>query len=1182
MKKCSTKLWKIMKLCAAQMIIATVICSIAVAHDNYGQVLDKKVTLAFEKLSLEQALHRLQDVSAVKIFFSLETLPHPQPQNINISVTDQPLGQILDQWLSPHQIRYRVDEANASIIILKRPQGRTRLDSTSRAGRERIAPYVSVSGTITAAANAEPLAGVNVLVKGTTNGTTSDAKGEYTINVAPDDHLIFSFIGYRTVEIPVNNQTILDVSLSEDIQSLNEVVVYSSGYAEESPERTTGSYATLGKELLDRNVGPDLTSRLNGLAPSLLVDQRSGNQQFFNIRGRSTILANDQPLIVVDNFPYAGDLSTINPNDIENITILRDAAAASIWGVRAGNGVIVITTRKGANRPLQVSMNSNITIGERPDLFYQSKMNSRDFIDVEKMLFDNNYFNGTLNDTRMPSVSPAVEIMLKARNGELTNEEATRQLDQLRQQDLRTDLTKYFYQPAINQQYALNLSGGGDKHTFYVGTGYDQNRSNRVGVDYTRLSLNSHYTVNPIDRLELQARVVYTQTQNSFNNVLSELTMGGRNMYPYARLADANGSPLPIIKDYRSDFVATAPAKGFLNWDFLPIEELALEENQNNLSNLRASASARYQILEGLHADVFYQYETQATNGRLHKPVESYFTRNLINQFSIFNGTNVTGYNIPVGGILTFSNHQLTSQNGRVQLSFKRDKDQHQFNSFGGIEIRQIETEGFSNRFYGYDPNIGSSTPVNYAASFQTYPAGGLSPISTFNSVSGTVDRFRSYFINTAYTYAGRYSLTATGRLDQSNLFGVSTNQRSTPLWSVGSRWIINKESFYTSTLLPLLSLRISYGFNGNIDQRVTALTTAQFATAGFSQRPSARLINPPNPELRWEKSRILNIGAEFGFKENKISGSIEYYHKQGIDLMGEGPLDPTKGFTTFKGNIASTRGHGMDVALNTTNISTHHMRWTTHLLFSYAFDKVTRYQFKPSSINGYFLDASLSRVPADYTPTEGRPLFGIYSLPWAGLDPATGDPMGYLNGEPSKNYTAIQSAATKDSLIFHGPALAPVFGAFRNTITYKQLSLSFNLTYRLGYFFRNRSISYNGLFSFYDGHGDYAKRWKQPGDERFTNVPSLTYPANSQRDTFYARSETLVERGDNIRFQDVQLTYDLGAVQLGKVSFKQFQLYTYVNNIGLLWTANNSGIDPEFLSLPLPRTYAIGLRLQF
>ncbi len=1169
-------IFKIMRITGVQLIVAVMFTGLAVAHDNHAQgVLNREVSLNLKEVTLEQALIEIGSSAQVKFGYSPNKLK--LDEKVTIEASNKKLGELLEALLAPRSIKYTVQEGEDYIVLTEKNESSAL--PLNEPQPERL--LTTISGKVT---NSEgiPMPGVNVVVRGTINGVSTDADGNYRLEVNENDVLMFSFIGFKTVEVTVTNQIVINVSMAEDNATLGEVVIYSTGYDQQSPEKTTGSFSHIGKDLLERNVGPDLTSRLNGVTPSLLIDQRSGSRTNFNIRGLSTILANDQPLIVVDNFPYNGELNTINPNDIESITILRDAAAASIWGVRAGNGVIVITTKKGQkNRPLQVGINTNITIGQKPDLFYENKMSTSDFIDVEEMLFDNGYFDASISNSGQPPVSPVIEILLKERNSEISEAEANAQLDALRKKDVRNDIQKYFYQKSVSQQYAINLNGGSENHSYYFSTGLDKMLSNRVGNDNTRITLNGQYTFVPIKNLEVSAGLVYTQSKSEIDNTLSSIRMsGGQEIYPYAQLTNDEGDPIPIVHDYRAGFAEEAQDQGFLDWRFNPIQELSYTDNTSKLNNIRATGGISYAVLDGLNVQFKYQYEKQSGNSRALNPVESYSTRNMINRFSSYDGVTVTRV-IPEGGILYLSNSDLNSRNGRFQVNYNKHFNIHSISALAGIEARETVTEGYSNQLYGYDSELGSSYPMNYNEYYQLYPSNSFSTIDDGStSVSGTIDRFRSYFANAAYTYNDKYTLSMSGRIDQSNLFGVNANQRSSPLWSVGGKWSIDQESFYKITWLPSLNLRTTYGYNGNIDQGATAFTTASFIQGVFSGRPAAFVQTPPNADLTWEKSRMLNIALDFQTRSNVLSGSIEYYNKKGVDLFGFGPLDPTSGLTTYKGNIANMKGQGWDIELNSININ-RKIKWYTTFLFSYTTDEVTKYKAIAPNVGNYFVDGSISRGSYEFTPTEGRPMFGIYSYKWAGLDPDNGDPLAYVNGEPSNNYTALGNF-TVDSLKYHGRATPPVFGALRNTIKYQRWTLSFNVTYRFGYYFRRPSINYSDLYATYTSHGDFAKRWQEPGDELSTNVPSMVYPSDSPRDAFYLRSEILVEKGDNIRLQDIQLSYELSNVKLGNVVFRQIQLYSYINNVGILWRANKVGIDPDAPNLPFPRTFAFGARIGF
>ncbi|MBO9634126.1 MAG: SusC/RagA family TonB-linked outer membrane protein, partial [Chitinophagaceae bacterium] len=950
--------------------------------------------------------------------------------------------------------------------------------------------------------------------------------------------------------------------------------------------RATGSFSRVDNKTFNRQVSTDVITRLKGIAPSILVDER-GAKPKLTIRGQATIWGNDQPLIVVDNFPYEGDLNNINPNDVEDISILKDAAAASIWGIRAGNGVIVIKTKRGAyNKPMNISFNANTTVGEKPDLFYISKMNPSDFIDIEKMLFDKGYYNKIINDASFRPYSPVVKILDDQKNNRITAAEAGSRIDALRNFDLRKDMEKYLYQNTIRQQYSLSLNGGGPKYSYYFSAGFDKNREAQVGNQFNRISLNSNQVFKPVEKLEFTVNLAYNRSNRSSAGVVQMLNnMGSEMMYPYARLVDDNGAPAVVTKGFSSVFKQKALADGLLNWDFVPLKELALQNNKNLLTETRLNTAVKYSLLPQLSAEARFQYENQWSKTRNLYDQDTYTMRDLINSYTTFeNG--VLKRNIPLGARLDNSIDELNSLNGRLQLNYDQRWNKHQVHAIGGFEVRQMRTTGNSGRLYGFDPAVGSSIPVDYVSTFKLYGKGYASNISNYDDYSGTLDRIRSYYVNGAYDYDLRYILSASARIDQSNVFGVRTNQKSVPLWSAGARWNIGKEAFYKLQWLPELSLRTTYGYSGNVDKTLTAFTTARLDKNYSNSLPAASLANPPNKDLRWEKNAMWNIGIDFAMKGNRLSGSIEYFNRKGTDLIGNGDIDPTTGYISYRGNLANMTGRGVDIELNSINVQAGDFSWKTTAIFSFAKDKVTKYQrtttlYSFISIN----DNTIIRNPVAYLPVVGRSLFGIYSYPWAGLDPANGQPRGYLDGKPSTEYSKITQYLAEDpanNLTYNGNAVAPYFGALRNTFEYKGIELSFNITYRFGYYFRRNTIMYGALYSNYYGHGDFYNRWQKPGDELRTNVPAMLYPANNLADDYYRNSEAVVSKGDHIRLQDMNLAYTFNPAILRHLRVKNIRVFAYASNLGIIWRSNKEGLDPDFPTQKPVRSFAFGFNAGF
>lgn len=1039
-----------------------------------------------------------------------------------------------------------------------------------------------ITGKVISATDNSPLPGTSIRLKNSALSTITDSAGNFSLLIQQVSGLIqISRIGYlpeeRTIQLPQKG-TIL-ISLQPFSNQLAEVSI-STGYQNIPKERSAGSFAFIDKENLNRRVSTDILARLEDITPGLVFnrDKYSSGKNDISIRGRNTISANAQPLIVLDNFPYDGDLSSINPNDVESITVLKDAAAASIWGARAGNGVIVITSKKGAlNRKSQISFNTNITSGSKPDLFYQSRLSSADFIETEKQLFAKGYYQNAEASVAKAPLTPVVELLIAKRDGQIAAADADAQIEELKQYDVRNDYEKYLYRKSLNQQYALSMSGGTEKQQYYISAGYDKNLSDLKENSYSRISLNAANSWNWLKKkLEFSTRILLNQSRDELNNAgpgSIYFDAASNTMYPYARLADAAGNPLPIIRDYRQAFVAASANQGLLNWQYVPLKEMELADNTSRQKNYLLNFQLAYKVLPGLQAQVLYQYSNNSTAGRNLQTQESYFTRNMINRFTQLSN-NVLSFPVAKGSIIDRSSVGLEGHNLRTQLNYRHRWLEHELTAIGGWEMKDLTSAGNSYRLYGYDEEHITSAKTDYVNTYAQYNnASSRLAIPNMDSGFDYTDRYLSWYSNAAYTFKEKYSLNASARLDQSNLFGVKTNQKGVPLWSAGLAWILSKEDFYSVDFLPSLKLRASYGYNGNIDKSMSAYTTAIYRSSALSiiRQPYADLRNPPNPQLRWEKNRILNLGIDFETKASRISGTLEYYRKKGIDLIGSTAYPPSSGITSFRGNTANTKGKGIDLVLNSRNLSGA-FTWNSNLIFSYVKDEVSEY-FLQSTPYNYIQSGGINY------PNKGYPLFAIYSYKWAGLDPATGDPQGYLNGQISKDYNTLVNPTSVADMVYNGPSRPTHFGALRNTIAYKGFSASANIAFRFNYYFRRESVNYSNLLSARGTHGDYYSRWQKPGDEAGTSIPSVPATINNNRDWFFLYSEALVEKGDHIRLQDLRFSYDLNKRQLERLPIKAVGLYVYANNLGLLWKASKSGLDPDYSTMPPVRTISVGLK---
>jgi len=1118
-------------------------------------------------------------------------------QLVSLDVNNISIETFLKSYLGVGPSDYRV-EAKTYVISRK---ARTPFGFGLAATPEA---QIDLQGNITDM-NDAPLSGVTIAVEGTRRMTTTDSAGNFSLRqVDPDGVLLCWHVSMDHLRTLIQGRTTFHLRMREkpvELQNYSVVLPLSNGYQRLPKERSTGSFGYIDHNLINRSVSTSVPDRIENLTAGLLTNhgQSAGGipiREIPLIRGRSTLYANPTPLIILDHFPYDGDLNNINPNDIESITILKDAAAASIWGVRAGNGVIVINTRRGKLNDSStfstlspvVTYTTSVTFQPAPDLYNVSNISSADFIDREKDLYANGYYTTGYN---IP-VTPVVNLLTQVDKGTISAPAASAQIEAMKTQDIRKDLRKYFYRGSVNQQHFLQASASTDNAGYYASVGWDHNVYNLTGSSFDRITLRLQNIYRISTPLYIETGVNYTHTTTRMDgnpgyNYRSPVAHKG--FYPYASLADAQGAPREVSLDYNPDYLTAAGNLHFSDWSYVPLRDRILNDNTSRMHDLLINIGARYTISPVLNVEVKYQYQNGRIDSNYLYDEDAYYTRNLRNSFiQVDPNSFQLSYPIPQnGGIMDIGNKEITAHQGRLQLNYNKTwSDRSNLTAIAGYEIRSLVNTAQYSREYGYNPGNGSfDDKINYDTSYSGWQMSNSRTIPGPVPSARLVDHFISYYTNASFTYHNLYTLSVSSREDMANLFGLNYNKKGIPLWSAGIAWQINNEHFYHWEALSSLKLRATYGRAGNISRLASAYTTAVYPQGGgvTNSNDIGYILGLSNPNLRWEQVGLFNLGLDFASKKRIITGSIEYYRKRATDLMAPAPGDPTLGLVQTPGtpgfyyaNTASMNGSGVDIQLETHNIYNHPFKWTTNFIISSAIYTVDKYLLSVSTGNTYLNQNYFS-------PRPGKPLYAIYSYRWAGLDPTNGDPMGYYQGKTSKDWLSINAKTSIDSMVYNGSSQPTIFGALRNTFRWHYFSASFNISYKLGYYFRKPSINYTDLFNTWVGNGDYARRWQRSGDERSTHVPSAAYPGSDARDFFYLNSSVLVEKADHIRLEDIQLSYDLSRDRYPWLPFGNVRFYSYVANVGILWKANKSGIDPYYINIPKEgRRYSVGLNVNF
>ncbi len=1142
------------------------------------------VSVQLSNASLENAFTLIQQQTPYRFIYDNSLLKTAKP--VTLYFINKPLDVVLKQLFKGQPFQYSI--MDESIIITP-----VQPHASSKTNNQKLILIDTViTGIVVADSTLLPLPNATVSVKGTTTSSTTDEAGRFQITIpSMNAKLTVNYVGYtsQTVNVTSSRKPFI-ITLKEAPNELNEVTIVSTGYQDIQKEKAVGAFTLIDNKTLNQQTGTNILQRLNNVTSGLIFNIGKLDAQSranpISIRGLSTINGPVQPLIVLDNFIYEGDINNINPNDVESITVLKDAAATSIWGARAGNGVIVITTKKGRfNQKLNVNINTDVIITDKPDLFYLSQISTSDYIDVEQFIFNKGYFDNDINNTyQRPPLTPAVEVFLHRKEGLISAKDSASQINALKKIDSRSQYEKYFYQTAVTQQYNLQLSGGGNNIAWLISGDFDKDVGTLKNT-FDKVNVRFYNTYKPVKNLHLTLGAYYTSSK-TISGIQTGLQINGRRV-PYLQFESPDGESLAVDR-YRSDYIDTAGEGHLLNWNFYPLNDYKHDVTTVQQQEIVANAGLSYQLLRSLQLNINYQYQKQTSNSERLADMESFYTRDLINTFSQLDySTGNINYIIPTGGILQNYNSDIYSQNFRAQINFNHTWKNHAVSGIIGNEIRQIVNDGYTYGYYGYNKDPLSFGTVDYKNYYPTFISGNYYSVPDPPSVlATTTNRFVSFYGNASYAYKERYTLYGSVRKDASNVFGLSTNNKWNPLWSAGLAWDISRESIYHIRWLPFLKLRVSYGYSGNVDVTKTPLPISGSGYTDFTTNlPSEIINNPANPLLKWEKVKQINTGIDFSLKRDVISGSIDLYYKKGSDLYGITAFDYTAfpRSTEVEKNVADMKGHGIDMVLKIKNIDKA-FKWNTELLFNYSISKTTAYYSTGAQSISYLVGSG-----AGITPVVGYPLYAIAAYKWVGLNDS-GDPQGYINGKVSTDYNSIVSqtetkGGDSSGIVYIGQSTPRFFGSVINELSWKGFSASFNISYSLGYYFRKPAFTSDALINIGYATADFEKRWKKPGDELKTNVPAFVYtdyPQFNARDNFYAYSSVNVLKADNVKLQYINLAYTFSN-HISKLPFQQLQLYVNAANLGIIWRENKEHFDPDYASsLPPPKSWTIGIKISF
>ena len=1164
--------------------------SLNLSANVYSQ--QNKVSLDLKEVTLEEFIEAVKQQTGVNFLYNASLFEGAE--KVSVKAKKEPLSKVLEEILG--QKGYAIDYRDEVVVILKQepqpfvPQANKR----------------TVSGTVKDS-DGEPVPGVSVLVKGTQVGVATDVNGRFELRVDdnPEVVLQFSFVGMKSQEVKIGTHTTLNVVLESDTKALDEVLV--TGYQTISKERATGSFDMVSRAQLDKPAS-SLASRLVGVTAGVQGTADENGDISFEIRGQTSLNTDARPLVVVDGFPIEGEFSSINPNDVESVTILKDAAAASIWGARSANGVIVVTTKKGAaTKGAKIEVSAFAKVQRKIDLdYYNPLASSAETVEYERKGFSTNFFGGPwspLDDSYLNAqsgYSQAVVALNENRLGYLSDEDLEATLEKLSNQNNKDQIRKYLLQIPLTHQYNVNISGATERMTNMLSLMYERERDGFKENHEDHLMVNFRNTTKLFKWLDFNfsGMVQYNDVDNSGINATGDyysLTYGSiQGLQPYDMLVDENGNRTNLAGTFYQPILDRyVPTENFpyTDWSYNPITEIENRELGYTQMNYRIQGGFTVRFLEGLTYDTKFQYERYNTHYTDIYNENTFAVRQHINTTSTWDKeTNEITANLPKGGIKDESDETIQSYNFRNQINFDRTfKGRHALNVIIGTEISQrIEETTDYARTYGYNDETLSvgvfPNGENGTIGWMGYSNGRF---DYTNSYTYTTDRYFSLYANAAYTLDEKYTLSGSVRTDASNLITDDPKYRYAPFWSVGASWQISKEAFMQDIdWIDRLTVRATYGYNGNVDKSTSfrPLISVNSTQNTYTHDFTASIQSFGNPDLRWERTGTWDVGIDYSFLGGKLAGKVDVYSKLGKDLMASMSIPSVNGTSSQSLNAAKMTNRGIELEVGTQlPVYEDKIVWTGNLNFSYNKNKIQ--ELYKATYQAYELYGG-----GTYAYVEGYDANTLWVFEYAGIEnrgtEENPDWQPVVKGENGEtfDFTGWTTGNGLNYLKNAGTKVAPYAFGFSNSFKIYNFDLSFLITGKFGHKFMRTGFNYPSMSG---GSALPNKYYSEVVNSDPMDMVPIPFDKSEPRyyfwDRFYPYLDYLVESAAHIRLQEVNLTYNMPKHWLQRIGINQLSIYAQGNNL-CSWFKNKYKEDPEHPlgSIPLQATYTFGLRFDF
>lgn len=1059
------------------------------------------------------------------------------------------------------------------------------------------------------------------IIQNSAIGTTTNAQGEFSLRVPEGtQNLRVSFLGFNSVLVSIKNKTNVRVVLSSNDNALQEVTV--NGYTSISKRKNTTAIAVVDYENI-RQVGvAGIDQMLEGQVAGVAVTTLNGGPSAaprIRIRGTASLNGSQDPLWVLDGIPLEGTdmpniydkdnidelrnlpIAGLNPDDIADITILKDAAATAIYGARAANGVIVVTTKKGKQGPVAINFNANTFITDRPDFSKLNLMNSNEKVDFELGLAKQADLTYRENQGAVSRILHQYNELQNYRNNGFgaLNPAAQQAINDLRQTN--TNWGNELYQSSINQQYGLSFSGGNDQATYYLSTGYynEEGTTKGTGLERYNVTLKTDYKLS--DKLGIGAAIFASQSNRK--NYLTEIdaftnpTNYSRNVNPYQPIRNAAGG-----FEYDPDIFGSANGDVYVPFNI--IEER--ENTRYGLKNksVKGLVDLNYKVYKDLNLRSELGIQVEENSVERFGSEDSYYGRKYKEGSRYYDSATKTfKYFLPEGGIIQNQETAFFQYNWKTMLEYSKViADKHEIEALAGTELRRNNNKDIITRGFGYDER----TLTNQNIVFPNADWAKNSKFRTYQQLQ-LENAFASLFGTLSYTYDRRYTLYGSVRYDGSNLFGVDPKYRYLPIYSVSGAWNAKEEKFLESaSWLSNLRVRSSYGIQGNIDKNTSPFVIGDYQRTSILPGGSETIINvssPPNDKLRWEKTTTFNAGVDLGLFNNAIQLTVDYYNRNSKDLIGTQDLSLENGFEFTQSNFSRINNKGIELSLSTRNISTSKFSWSTDLNIAHNKSKVLREKVRDNQ----------------YTPSrEGYPVNAVFVLKTAGLD-ENGLPLFVQkNGDavsletfyklydpwadiiPGEITQSALSATDYQGLFsYAGDADPKYVGGLINRFRYGNVDLSISAIFNL-----DRTVSSSPLYNpaLLDRGKNYSREvlnaWTPENTD--ATLPAIIgrYSADGERwmayswlngldpISSYKKLDIFAKKISYVRINSIRMGYTLPKKIAGKVRANTLRFSVEGRNLFVFGSDYSGYFDPEtygnIYTQPISKTISFGLNATF